>query len=256
MAVLCLAFRLLVQVNYGLGVAMLSGMLVLLMSFEGIAPGDAIQMRVLGTLLGSGLALLVYAAWPTWEGPRANLALAKLIDSYRAHIHAVLGNDIAALHETRNSARAARTGVLASLERLRAEPKRAQARKELVLTESFLANAHRLIRTSLALEAVLRDEGSLPQLPELAGFSARVDRDLAAIAATLRGDTPLRLHSPRPAERRLAEALEKDPLLAHSPAGLALADTCDRIADGVDTLAHLLRRTGSGAPQAAMAAAG
>ena len=256
MAVLCLAFRLLVQVNYGIGVAMLSGMLVLLLSFEGIAPGDAILMRLFGTLLGSALALVAYLVWPTWEGRRANIALAKLIESYRAHIRAVLGNDIAALHETRTSARAARTGVLASLERLQAEPKRAQARKELALTESFLANAHRLIRTSLSLEAVLRDEGSLPQLPELADFSAQVDRALAAIAATLRDGAPLQSHSPRAAERHLAEALEKDPVLANSPTGLALADTCDRLADSVDTLAHLLRRAGPRASQAAVAAAG
>ena len=256
MTVLCLAFRLLVQVNYGIGVAMLSGMLVLLLSFEGIAPGDAIQMRLFGTLLGSALALVAYLVWPTWEGRRANIALAKLIESYRAHIRAVLGEDIAALHETRSSARAARTGVLASLERLQAEPKRAPARRELASTESFLANAHRLIRTSLSLEAVLRDEGSLPKLPELADFSAQVDRALAAIAATLRDDTALQLHSPRPAERRLAEAIEKDPVLAHSPTGLALADTCDRIADSVDALAHLLRRARPQTPQAATASAG
>ncbi len=256
MTVLCLAFRLLVQVNYGIGVAMLSGMLVLLLSFEGIAPGDAIQMRLFGTLLGSALALVAYIVWPTWEGRRANIALAELIESYRAHIRAVLGEDITALHETRSSARAARTGVLASLERLQAEPKRAPAQRELAATESFLANAHRLIRTSLSLEAVLRDEGSLPKLPELADFSAQVDHALAAIATTLRDDTTLQLHSPRPSERRLAEAIEKDPLLAHSPTGLALADTCDRIADSVDALAHLLRRARPQAQQAATTPAG
>lgn len=256
MAVLCLAFRLLVQVNYGIGVAMLSGMLVLLLSFEGIAPGDAIQMRLFGTLLGSALALTAYLAWPTWEGRRVNIALAKLVESYRAHIHAVLGEDIAALHETRSSARAARTGVLASLERLQAEPKRAQAREDLASAESFLANAHRLIRTTLSLEAVLRDKGSLPKLPELADFSAQVDRALAAIAAALRDDAPLQLHSPRPAERRLAEALEKDPALTNSPTGLALADTCDRLTDSVDALAHLLRQARSRTSQAAAATAG
>ena len=244
------------QVNYGIGVAMLSGMLVLLLSFEGIAPGDAIQMRLFGTLLGSALALLAYLAWPTWEGRRANIALAKLIESYRAHIRAVLGNDIAALHETRTSARAARTGVLASLERLQAEPKRAQARKELASTESFLANAHRLIRTSLSLEAVLRDEGACRSSRNSPisrrRWIAPWPRSPQPCATTRR----CKSHSPRAAERRLAEAIEKDPVLANSPAGLALADTCDRIADSVDTLAHLLRRAGSRASQAAMAAAG
>jgi len=257
MALLCIGFRLLAQVNYGLGVAALTGMLVLLLSFEGIAPGDAIRMRVIGTLLGSTLALIAYLLWPTWEGRRANLALAKLIDSYRAHINAVLGNDIAALHETRTAARAARTSVLASLERLQAEPKRAPARAELALTESFLANAHRLIRTSLSLEAVLRDEGALPQMPELAEFATEVDRALAAIADALREGKPPQLFSPRAVERRLAEALAQDATLASTPAGMALADTCDRIADSVDTLAHLLRSTQArGVAKAAVAAAG
>src|SRR3546814_6752042 len=121
-------------------------------------------MRVLGTTLGSVLALVAYMLWPTWEGQRSNVALAKLIDGYRAHILAVLGNDIGALHETRTAARAARTRVLASLDRMRAEPGRERA-AELAATEAFLANAHRLIRTSLSLEAALRDEGALPQLP-------------------------------------------------------------------------------------------
>src|SRR3546814_1161503 len=45
MALLCVAFRLLATVNYGLGVAMLTGMLVVLLAFQGIAPGEAIHMR-------------------------------------------------------------------------------------------------------------------------------------------------------------------------------------------------------------------
>jgi hypothetical protein len=103
---------------------------------------------------------------------------------------------------------------------------------------------------------VLRDEGGLPQLPELVDFSAQVDRALAAIAANLRDNTQSQVDSPRTAERRLAEAIGKDLELAGSPAGLALADTCDRIADSVDTLAYLLRRQGPRASQAATAAAG
>src|SRR5690606_30961684 len=155
MALLCLGFRLLATVNYGLGVAMLTGMLVLMLAFDGIPPGEAVHMRVLGTTLGSALALVAYLLWPTWEGQRSNLALATLVDSYRAHIHAVMGNDIGALHETRTAARAARTRVLASLDRMRAEPGRERA-AELAATESFLANAHRLIRTSLSLEEIGR----------------------------------------------------------------------------------------------------
>jgi hypothetical protein len=102
------------------------------------------------------------------------------------------------------------------------------------LAESLLANAYRPIRTSLSLEAVLRDEGSLPKLAELSDFAAQVDRALAAIASTLGDDWPLQLHFQHPAKRRHAAAVEMNPKLANSPAGLALADTCDRIADNVE----------------------
>jgi len=241
MTLLCFGFRMLATVNYGIGVAMLTGMLVLLLAFDGIPPGEAIHMRVLGTTLGSALALVAYLLWPTWEGQRANIALARLVDGYRAHIRAVLGNDIEALRETRTAARAARTRVLASFDRLRAEPGRTRADK-LATSESFLANAHRLIRTSLSLEAALRDEGSLPRLPELATFASQVDDALAAIADALRSRTPPQVRSPRQAERQLAKALARDETLAASPAGMALADTCDRITDSIDTLAHLLRQ--------------
>ena len=247
MALLCLGFRLLATVNYGIGVAMLTGMLVLLLAFNGIAPGDAIQARVSGTTVGSALALAAYLLWPTWEGQRANVALGKLVESYRAHLRAVLAKDIAGLHETRTAARAARTSVLASLDRMRAEPGRKRA-AELAENESFLANAHRLIRASLSLEAMLRDEGTLPALPELAVFADEVDAALSALAEALREQTIPQVRSPRPAERRLAEAMAADEALAASSTGIALADTCDRIADIVDTLAHLLRQARTSGP--------
>ncbi|MEE7561208.1 hypothetical protein HH299_17060, partial [Xanthomonas sp. Kuri4-2] len=67
LALFCLGFRLLTQVNYGIGVAFLTGMLVLLLSFEGVAPGDAVGARLQATVLGSVLALVAYALWPTRE---------------------------------------------------------------------------------------------------------------------------------------------------------------------------------------------
>src|SRR3546814_3022504 len=94
MALLCIAFRLVATVNYGLGVAMLTGMLVVLLAFQGIAPGEAIYMRLLGTTLGTVLALVAYMLWPPWESQRSNVAHAKLIDGYRPPILALPGNDL------------------------------------------------------------------------------------------------------------------------------------------------------------------
>jgi uncharacterized membrane protein YccC len=254
MAVLCFVFRLLVQVNYAVGVAMLTAMLVLLLSFEGIAPVDAVEMRIVGTVLGSVLALIAYALWPTWEGRRIANAMATLIDAYRDHVRAVLGRDFAALYETRSAARAARTNALASLERLRAEPKRGPAKAQLAWAESFLANAHRLIRATLSLEALLRDETGLPRMPELDAFAEQADRALGRIVDALREDRPLTLPSLRPSERQLSDALAR--LTDAGATGIALADACDRIVDAIDTLAHLLQReTAAGTTADSMATA-
>jgi uncharacterized membrane protein YccC len=243
MALLCVGFRLLAQVNYGIGVAMLTGMVVLLLSFKGMAPADAVQARLLGTTLGSGLALAAYALWPTWEGRRIKPILGSLIDAYRRHLATVCDGRIGELVDSRAAARRARTNAQASLERLRAEPRRRASRAELKQAESLLANASRLIRATIMLEAPLRDGAQLPQREHLQAFAAEADRILCLLVAALRDDRPVDAPLLRPYERRLyaalAPATEADDAVA-----ITVADACDRIADSIDTLSHLLRPAG------------
>ena len=105
----------------------------------------------------------------------------------------------------------------------------------------MLANASRLIRATVLLEALLRDGAPLPQRDSLDARSrAEADRVLATIVAALREDRALDAPLLRPDERRLAprwRALDD----SDDPVAIAVADACDRIADSVDTLAHLLR---------------
>jgi uncharacterized membrane protein YccC len=240
LAALCVGFRLTVTVHYGIGVALLTGLVVVLLSFEGMAPADAIHARVVATLAGSALALAAYALWPTWEGRRMPAMLATLVDAYRVHLDAVLAGRMADLADTRAAARRARSNAQASLDRLRGEPTRQRSVQQLRQAEALLANASRLVRAGVALEALLRDGATLPQRDAVAGFAARVDHALAAIAAALREQRTLDLPSLRPDERHVAQALA-DAIAVHDPVALAVADACDRIADSVDTLAHLLR---------------
>jgi uncharacterized membrane protein YccC len=243
MALLCIGFRLLAQVNYGIGVAMLTGMVVLLLSFKGMAPADAVQARLIGTTLGSGLALVAYALWPTWEGRRIKPILATLIDAYRRHLATVCAGRIGDLVDSRAAARRARTNAQASLERLRAEPRRRTSSAELKQAESLLANASRLIRATVMLEAPLRDGAILPEREQLEAFAAEADRILGLVVTALRHDKPVDAPLLRPYERRLYAALtpatEADDTLA-----ITVADACDRIADSIDTLSHLLRPSG------------
>jgi uncharacterized membrane protein YccC len=240
LAALCVGFRLTVTVHYGIGVALLTGMVVVLLSFEGMAPADAIHARVVATLAGSALALAAYALWPTWEGRRMPAMLAALVDAYRAHLDAVLSGRMADLGETRASARRARGNAQASLDRLRGEPARKRSVRQLAQAEALLANASRLVRAGVAVEALLRDGATLPEPTALAAFSSRADQALLAIATALRGERALELPSLRPDERRLAQVLA-GATASRDPVALAVADACDRIADSIDTLAHLLR---------------
>lgn len=255
MLVLCVAFRLLAQVNYAIGVAMLTGMLVLMLSFRGMAPAEAIEARLVATLLGSALALIAYALWPTWEGGRVKPILARLIDAYRLHLAAVFDSRLDDLLESRAVARRARTNAEASLVRLRAEPRRGGSSAALKQGDSLLANASRLIRATVLLESLLRDGAKLPQAAEFRAFADETGRILEAIASALREDHQVELPLLRPFERRLSAALT--PLTDSDDAvALAVADACDRIADSVDTLAHLLRparrpRTSTAAPAVA-----
>jgi len=254
MALLCLGFRLYAQANYALAVALLTGLLVLLFSFEGVAPAEALEMRIIATVLAAVLALGAYLLWPTWESERVQPALAKLVECYRQHLRALLAGDMPALHETRNAARAARTNVLASLERLRADPRAMQGKATVERAESLLSNANRLIRAVIPIEAMLIDGAKLPALPELDRFSGEVDAALGAIVARLSDGKPLQHASLRPAERALASRLKTDD--GDDAVDAALADACDRIADSIDSLAHILREAPTTAAPAAPAAAG
>jgi len=255
MGALCMAFRLLATVNYAVGVAMLTGLLVLLLSFTGIAPADAIHARLVATLLGSALALTAYAIWPTWERRRIRPTLANVVDAYRVHLATLFTGQVQDLVDTRAAARRARTNAQASLERLRAEPRRISSTANLKQAESLLANASRLIRATVMLEVLLRDGGQLPGGQELRAFAEQADRTLAAAVDALREDRTAELPLLRPIERRVNAALA--PLVDQGdPIATAVADACDRIADSVDTLTHLLRRTGPAASGAAEAIAG
>jgi uncharacterized membrane protein YccC len=93
LALFCYAFRQLTTMHYGIGVMMLTALIVVLLTFAGLSPADTMQARAIGTCAGSALALLAYLIWPTWERGRIRPTLADLLDAYRQYFAAVLGND-------------------------------------------------------------------------------------------------------------------------------------------------------------------
>jgi len=242
LAVLCFGFRQLTTVHYGIGVMLLTALIVVLLTFEGMAPGETMPARALGTSIGSALALLAYVVWPTWERGRVRPALADMLDAYRRYFLAVIEDSSRVRVDIRRLGRSARSNAEASLDRLRGEPGRGS---RLVATaEGIFANANRFIRAAMALEAARQGPVELPARAAVAEFAARVDASVSAIASGLRSNAAPSIDTGlRAAQRALTVAVEG---AARSDDEHALAATwveaSDRIVDSVDTLAHLMER--------------
>lgn len=240
MAVLCFGFRYLASAHYGVAVAALTGTVVILMSFEGMAPDAAANERVVNTVLGCVLALLAYLAWPTWEQGRVRQALAAMLDSYAGYLHALAEPDAnKARWESRTAARAARSNAQASLERLRAEP---ASRTEVVeLATSLFTAANRLVRTAMALEALLDDCDTPPCADVVDDFIRAVEEHLHELARALHEQRqPVPLPSLRERQKALAKLLDDDP---DPVTARHLATLSDRLTDNIGTLAHVVERT-------------
>ncbi|HET7268662.1 MAG TPA: FUSC family protein [Oleiagrimonas sp.] len=238
MAVLCFGFRYLASAHYGIAVTALTGTVVILLSFSGYPAGPSLDERVLNTVLGSALAMLVYMLWPTWERGYTRTMLANMLEAYSGYLRAlVTGNDASTRRDARASARAARSNARASVDRLRAEPR---TPTELVqLSTSLLANGNRLVRTSMALEALLDEEGNLPCGDATDEFLDAACTALQQIVTGVRESRePDDFPSLRPLQLALTERLRQSPDDDDAPA--SMLKLSDRLTDNINTLAHVL----------------
>ncbi len=239
LAALCFGFRMLATVNYAVGTAALTGLIVILQAFDGEAPAVTMLPRAIETVLGSLLALAAYALWPTREARKADSFLADMIEAYRNYLDALLNAPADAWADTRLIARASRTNAQASLDRLSGELRR--DRDRIARAETVFANGNRIARACMALEAVLIDEQCMPQREAIRAFGTRMHEALTAMAASIRNRSPLAPLDLRGDERVLAARLDgvadDDP---QSRAAIALAHAIDRITEGIDTLAHVI----------------
>jgi uncharacterized membrane protein YccC len=238
MAVLCMAFRYLAGAHYGVAVAALTGTVVILLSFEGVAPDAAVLDRVINTALGCGVALLAYVVWPTWERSRARDALARMLDAYADYLDHLVQCGGTVRGEIRSAARTARINAQASIERMRSEPATPPAL--LTLARQLLANGNRLARTAMTLEAMLDDLARLPPQTGLAAFIAQVTHALHDISEALRQQSGLgALPDLRAAQRAMVRHAEG----ADAATIDLLARISDRLVDNIDTLAHVVARS-------------
>jgi len=178
--------------NYGILAIAVTALVVFLFAVVGVSPSDVILSRGLNTLAGGVIALLAYRLWPTWERTQVPEALARMLDSYRAYFQAVRdgylkqeGDTGAELDRTRLGARIARSGLEASVARMRAEPGNSADR--IAAFDRILADSHRFIHAVMSLEAGLLTSRPVPARDAFRSFSNDVDVTLYYLAAGLRG---------------------------------------------------------------------
>ncbi|HUZ19931.1 MAG TPA: FUSC family protein [Acidimicrobiales bacterium] len=243
------------QVNYAIFTGFLTGVVVLLISL--VTPGTLTTAidRLVDTVVGGGLALVVYALWPTWSREEARRSLVALAQQQREYLRAVLraltgeaSFDEATLRSLSRQTRLARSSADAAVARSAAEP--AARRIDLAESSGVLAG---LRRTGIVVHALRTDirAGRIPApLPETAPLAAAFDTAageivaLVAVPADARHDVPA--GAGWPPLRRLHGELA-DALGGRAACALVLSEL-DELVDAIDTLAGLLAPPLAAAP--------
>lgn len=232
------------NVNYGLFAIALTSYVVFLFSLLGTAAHTAGIQRIVATILGGGLAELAIFLYPTWEGFRVPLQLAKLLDAQRRYADAVFHayihpstTDEGAIAAGQTALWSARSEAEASVDRMLAEPPQTHAMPGDIAL-GILAASRRFGFGVLTLNAHHASVARVPR-PALRTFVHAIDQRLRSLAGSLRTHSPPRPTPPLRAafdEARAAHAGSDDPDAAE------IFTECDLLVDSVNTLAGLVAR--------------
>ena len=232
--------RLVGPTNYGIFVAALSSMIVLLLATTGVQPMDVIVPRAINSLIGGLVAMVAWVVWPTWERTQAGASMAAMVDAYRVYFLAVMdayaGEPKERIDPARIDARRARSNVEASSDRMSAEPGIPAAIRRAL--NAILANSHAFVHAVMALEAGLYQTRPAPSRAATVRFREKVAATLESVAHALRTDSaPQNLPDLREAHGEI--------LTSHEPATdrytLVNIET-DRIVTSLNTVAEQTAR--------------
>jgi uncharacterized membrane protein YccC len=263
-------------VNYLLYAVFLTDFVVVLLAILGLPPGPTAVARLIGTGIGTGLALLAYVLWPTWAGTSASEKLARLFALQGTYAGTLLRAytrpgqaDAGRLAQLRIAVRRGRIDADASADRLAGEPDHPPMTGR--LARSLTAAAHRITQATITLTAALALHEAAPARPGDAGLRPRLDRladeveeatALLAQAVRQLGATPgppagpvafpplpqLRARQQQiwlPADMTAATAKGSGgpaTALEAGPAeGAGLFAATDGLVDAINTVAHVLR---------------
>jgi uncharacterized membrane protein YccC len=276
---ICLLFAYAVfTVNYLLYAVFLTDFVVILLHLLGL-PAEATAVdRLIGTGIGTGLALLAYLLWPTWEGTSAGEKFARLFTAQGRYASAMLraytrSGEPGAIRrrDLQLAARRARLDADASADRLAGEPEHPPMTSE--LARGLIGAGHRIAQACIALAAAVaahetaaanarsEDASLQPQLDALAGAVTNATGQLAdavrelgtpgacvppsqfpSLRARQRDIAPLLGATGATVDRALDQAGRDDaglPGVGGEGGGLLVAT--DSLVDAIETGAEILR---------------
>jgi uncharacterized membrane protein YccC len=247
-------------VNYLLYAVFLTDFVVVLLALLGLPADPTALARLVGTGVGTALAILAYLLWPTWEGTSAAEKFARLITTQGSYARALLraytrpgGAEAARLGSLQLAARRARIDAEASADRLAGEPDHPPITAS--LAQALESAGHRVAQACLTLRAAVvvhhaskNAAADAALRPDLDALAAGVTQATGQIAAALRATgaqvlgslPPLRAQQQaiwaRPADGSEQTGEPAEPV--SEAAGLFAAT--DGLVDAINTAAHAL----------------
>jgi uncharacterized membrane protein YccC len=238
----------LLTVNYLFFAVFLTDFVVVLLALLGLPADQTAPDRLIGTGLGTGLAVLAYILWPTWERTKASEKFGRLFLAQCRFAALMLsaysrpdGPEVARARSAKLAARRARGDAEDSADRLADEPERPPMTQ--ALAQALVSSGHRLALAGLAVEAAARQRqaelrraeqpGPDPVQPQLDQLAEAARQAGAQLAEALR-----RLGPPGP----LPPLRQLQSVIADGGDSVALYGATDSLVDALNTTADILRR--------------
>jgi uncharacterized membrane protein YccC len=233
------------QSSYGIGVAFLTGLVLLLVTVGQPGSPATAGYRLLDSVIGGSVALVAYLLWPTWSKEEAQQLLTRLVASQRRYVAAVLEGFTAAgptspedLRALGRTARLAYTDAQSAVGRSLAEPRARRIDPE--VSRGILAALRRLIRAAHSLRTEMVEGADIHGMED---FADAVDHSLSTVEDGMADAMRvLRLLPLRSIFHQI------DPAGAGSSVPLPVAIQLDEVVNAIDTVAVLMGASDPDAP--------
>ncbi len=230
--------------SFAVGFAFITALVVFLL--DAIAPDTlaTASARLIDTIIGGALGLVVYALWPTWSRQPAREALAQVVGAQRAYVTGVLralstGRPVKEdeMRGLARRARLARTKAESTVATSVTDP--ASHRLRPGWSQGVLAATRRLVQASHVLRLDAQERHNRAPVPALAPLTDDLDALLAVVQRRIALEPQA-----RPRGEPIPDLRADFDALGHAAAdegeAAALLDELDEIVDAANGLAALV----------------